>query len=275
MPNRLIAPAALLLALTAAACDVKVGEGGFSIEPAQGKANDEWKRSYTLAAGGKLEISNSFGNIEVFAAKGPQVEVTAARELRMRTPEEAQAALKDIQMIESVSADSVRIETPTQESSRREQSRSGFLTVNYRVGVPAALQVTLKTENGQISVEKVDSGISATTTNGNVTARGVSGPLEATTVNGGVTVDIAGALKGNIIVNGVNGGVRLNVETPVDAELDLSAVNGGVSVDEGIEKMLSTSKKDRTAIRGRLNQGGPRVAAHIVNGVVRVTSDSR
>lgn len=113
MQTRAFAPAALLLALAAPACDIKVGEkGGFSIAPTQGKATDEWVRSYPLPPGGRLEIVNTFGSIEGFPAKGASVEVTAEREIRLGNPEAAEAELKKLQMIEEVGPERVRVQSP-------------------------------------------------------------------------------------------------------------------------------------------------------------------
>ena len=66
---------------TGVACDVKVGKDGLSLDVASGKAADEWTRTYTLPKGGRLEIINVNGVIEVFPATGSQVEVVAKREV--------------------------------------------------------------------------------------------------------------------------------------------------------------------------------------------------
>ena len=50
----------------AAACDVKVSDkGDVSVDLVNGKATDEWVRTYTIAKGGHLEIVNDKGSIEV------------------------------------------------------------------------------------------------------------------------------------------------------------------------------------------------------------------
>lgn len=277
MTIRPIAPAIVLLALASAGCDIKVGEGGnLSVGVAEGKATDEWVRRYPMNPAGKVEIINTFGSIEVFKVTGAELEVTAARELRLRTPEEAQAALKDLQMIESASADLVRIESPTQNAAGRERSRNGFLSVNYRIGVPSGLAVTLRTENGQVKAESVDGTVSAATTNGSVTVKDPGGAVDARTVNGNVNIDVTGALKGPITVNGVNGRLRLSLPVAVDAELALGAVNGNVSLDDAFDKGLSgDARRERQRLSGRLNKGGHLISAQIVNGGVRLENESR
>jgi hypothetical protein len=93
------------------ACDIKVSkDGDVSVDVASGKASDEWRRTYTLPNGGRFEIINVNGVIEVFPASGSQVEVVARREVRTRTEEEAKARLARAQMIEDVGPDHVKIE---------------------------------------------------------------------------------------------------------------------------------------------------------------------
>jgi hypothetical protein len=260
------------LATALAGCDVKVGENGLSFDISEGKASDEWKRSYTLAAGGTLEIVNTFGRIDAIAGDGPAVEVVAMREVRSGSPEQAKAGLAKIEMIEAVAPDRVRIETPSRELRGADPALEGLrLLVNYRVSIPAGLNVSLKSDNGHVHVENLKGTLTISSTNGGVTARGLSGPVDVQTVNGGVTVDMA-SLGGDVNVGGVNGGIRIAVASTVDANLELHAVNGGVSVDEALP--LTASQRERQHIVGRINKGGRKISAQIVNGGVRIAASS-
>ncbi len=269
MSIRPFVPAGLLtVTLALAGCDVKVGEGGLSLNIADGKASDEWVRSYTLPAGGTLEIVNLNGRIDAFPTDGPTVEVTAKREIRAGSDEQAQEALAVTNLVENVTPERVRIETPARAAGDREgpfQRRS--LRVDYRVGIPAGLNVSLTTENGQIEIANVKGTVLLNSTNGGITVKGAGGPLEAQTVNGGINIDLP-AMAGDVKIGGVNGGIRIRVKQSIDADLELHAVNGGVSVDDGLA--LTSTQQERQHVVGRLNQGGPKISAQIVNGGVRV-----
>jgi hypothetical protein len=194
--------------------------------------------------------------------------VTAKREFRSGSDEQAQEALKGTQMIEVVTADRVRIETPVGVFGDREGPfQRRFINVHYRIGVPAGLNLALKTENGQVEVENVRGTVSINSTNGRISTSGVLGALDVHTVNGGVNIDIP-ALAGDVKVGGVNGGIRIKVRPDVDADLELDAVNGGVSLDDALS--VTTTHRERQHVRGRLNKGGTKIAAEIVNGGVRV-----
>src|SRR5688572_11644743 len=89
-------PALLAISLLVAGCDISVGEHGFSMDVASGKAQNEWTRSYTIAAGGRLEVANINGAINATPGDGPQVLIRAERIAKARNDEDAQELLKKI-----------------------------------------------------------------------------------------------------------------------------------------------------------------------------------
>src|SRR5262245_59139176 len=82
-------------------CDIKVEDvGEVSSNASRGKASDEWVRSFTLPKDGRFEIANENGEILVKGTQGTEVKVTAHRELRAGSEEEAQRRLKELKMTE-------------------------------------------------------------------------------------------------------------------------------------------------------------------------------
>jgi hypothetical protein len=259
----------LVVSLVAAgiACDVKVGkDGDVSFDVASGKASDEWKRSYTLPPGGRLEIINVNGVIEVYPASGPQVEVLARREVRTRTDEEAQALLARAEMIEDVGQDHVKIEMKPGDRNAS-FGPHGRVQIQYRVNVPAGLMTSFRTENGAVRLENVDGEIAAASTNGPIVGRGLSGSIEASTVNGRIEIGLA-ALTGDSRIVTVNGPATLILSPEIDAELEATAVNGGVTTQDGLP--LTASDRSNRRVTGRLNGGGPKITVQTTNGGVRV-----
>ena len=253
-------------------CDIKVDDGKVSLGVSRGRASDEWVRSYTLAKGGRFEIANENGQIDVKGTQGGDVKVKAFREVTSNSDEDAQRRLKELKMREDVTADRVFIQAETG------ADHLGFgrgVGVRYEVEVPAGLTVTVKTMNGGVRLDDVEGKITATTTNGNVSGEAVMGELQGSTVNGSVSMTLDG-VSGDVRLTTVNGAVRLEVPPTVNADLDAATVNGGVSVDDKLG--LADVSRDRgafgpaTSIRGRLNKGGPRVSLHTTNGGVRVSA---
>ena len=100
--------AVLTLATVLSACDVVV-----TSLHAKGKAEDQWSRTYPMAASGEVEIVNTNGAITVVGADGSQVEVVAERTARAATDADAQDFLKQIEIREDVTGNHIRLETRT------------------------------------------------------------------------------------------------------------------------------------------------------------------
>ena len=261
--------AALLIATAlAAGCDVHVGENGLSVDVAHGRAADEWRRSYTVNKGGTVEVVNTNGAIVVDAATGPQVEIVATRQVRAGSDEEAREFLKAVEIREEVSPGRVAVRTTT---ARGPDFGRRSVNVEYHLKVPAGLHLSVKTENGGIGLHNVDGTIVASTTNGGVRGTNLAGAVSARIVNGGISMDVA-RVAGPIELESVNGGIHLEVPADLNADVDAQAVNGGVSTDDALP--VNAADRSRTRISGKLNGGGVRLAAHTVNGGVRIGARS-
>ena len=263
MTLRLTSLSALVLtAALGAGCDVHVGENGVSVDVAGGKATDEWSRTYTLPKGGALEISNTNGAIVVNAGTGPQVEVKATRTAKASSDEEAQALLKETSISEDVTPARVVIQT----NGKGFQFGRRSMNVEYRVSVPAGLQITVRTENGGIGLHDADGTFAASITNGGIRGTNLSGQVSAHAVNGGIVLDLA-RVGGPTTLDTVNGGIRVNLPSDANVDVEASAVNGGVSSDAALG--LTGVEKSRQRMSGKLNAGGTKITASTVNGGVR------
>ena len=170
--TRLIAAAARLTAVLAAAaalsaCDVVVN----SLD-AKGQAKDQWTKTYTIAPTGDVEIVNANGRIDVTGAEGTQVEVVAERTARAMTDEDAQKVLAQLQIVETVTAGSVRLETKAPKGDGRR------VEVTYRVKVPASVNVRLQNSNGTITLAALKGTVTAETDNGTVVGRQLAGAVD-------------------------------------------------------------------------------------------------
>jgi hypothetical protein len=259
-------------ALTCAACDIKVDEGGVrGVTIAENSAEDVWTRTYTLAEGASFEVTGRNGEIEVTGGAGPGVEVRAERRVRANDEQTARELLRTLEVREEVTSSGVKISTAGEESSwappglgRRAQAR-----VRYRIRVPAspALTMTFRTQNGGVRLTRVGGRITAATTNGGITGEDVSGALKAESVNGGIRLDMA-AVSGDVAVSTTNGGVRLTMPAAAKVNLEASWVNGGIDVaDEfGVPEVDDSARSLSAAVHG----GGPTVSVTSVNGGIRI-----
>ena len=242
----------------AAACDIV---GGFEKET----ETEAWSRTYTLAAGGQLEVSNVNGRIQLTGGDTDRVEVRAEKIGKGATPDAAREMLKRIEIREDVGADKVRLETKLNRSGGLNM---GHGEVRYTITVPAGANVKLGTVNGGIEVENVRGRTELETTNGGIVARRLAGGLDATTTNGGVEAELDALSPDGVQMECTNGGLRLRL--PRDAKADVSAriTNGGISVD-GLE-LETTGEQSKRRLEGRLNGGGARIRLEGTNGGIRI-----
>jgi len=256
------------LVLLVAACDVRLGDDGVSLGIAEGRASDEWSRSYELSDGGVLEVAGVNAAIRATPADDGRVAVLVRRRARARSDEAARALLDSFAVHEEVSDGRVAV------SVRREGGGAGAgfggpgIVVEYEVRLPAGVRASFTTENGNVELEEIGTPVAVSTTNGRVIGRALSGPLEAHLVNGGIDADFA-RVTGEVRMTTVNGGIRVTVAPDVAATVEASAVNGGVSVDESLPFETETSDR-RRRLTGQLNGGGPMIVLQTTNGAVRV-----
>lgn len=250
----------LALALPfAAACDIVGGFAGTE------RASEPWTKTYQLAAGGHVEITNVNGKIELTGGETDKVEVNAEKIGRGNTPEAAREALKRIEIVEQVSPERIRLETKVQ--------RAGFNVgageVRYTVRVPVGASVKLETVNGGIEIENVRGRAELETTNGGIAARRIAGALNATTTNGGVEAEVEKLAPEGVQMECTNGGLRLTLPKDASADVDARVVNGGISV-EGLTIDVQ-GEQTRRRLEGRLNGGGPKVRIEGTNGGIHIT----
>jgi hypothetical protein len=264
--------ALLLAAALGAGCDVKVGDGGMSFGVTQGRAGDEWKRTYTLARGGRLEIVSGGGPVNVVPSEGETVEVHIIREARGSTDEAARQALEEEAITEEVAPNRVKVQT-----TRRDRQNAGpfgqrRISTEYRVGIPAGLNVSIRAENADVSLADVQGQFTLENTNGGFRATGLSGSVTATTVNGVIDFDLA-QVAGDVRATTVNGPVRIGLPADVNATLDARSVNGVVTVDPDLPFMAAG--RERVRLTGRFGNGEAAIILNTTNGPISVAEAGR
>lgn len=250
--------------VVSAGCEIQAGEGGVSFSRWSGRASDTWTRSYTVAAGGRLELLNVNGEIRAEASSGTTVEITAERTASATSDEAARELLDRVEMREEVGDTRVRIET------RGPRATLGGYAVKFLVRVPAGVHVDLRTVNGGVRLDNVSGSVRASTTNGGVSGRvGQTSLLEARTTNGGVELEVTGAVAADARVElaSVNGGVRLTIPSDTRADVAARCVNGRVRIDEALS-FDAEGETSRRRVAGRLNGGGARIELQTTNGGV-------
>lgn len=242
----------LLFAVASAGCDIVTADHRY-------QETAEWRKSYELAPGGRFEVVNINGQIQVEPASGNTLEVVALKTARGNSPEDAKRALERLEVTEQSNAGTIRIET--------RYERSGWFGpsahVRYTIRLPKDANARFVTTNGGVELRGVSGTLEAQSTNGGIVARDVGGSFSATTTNGGVDVDMSHLGEGGARFQCTNGGVRLRLPSDAKATISATVTNGGI--DTG-NLPLETTESSRRRLEARLNGGGPPVRMSCTNG---------
>jgi bifunctional DNA-binding transcriptional regulator/antitoxin component of YhaV-PrlF toxin-antitoxin module len=259
--RRFVVPTALILPLVIAAssgCDVITAD-------LKHTETAEWRKTYELGPGGRVEISNVNGKIVVEPSTGNAVEVVALKTAKAASLEGAKEALGRIEIQDEASLELVKVTTKLAQGAG--WFRGGGTQVTYSVRVPTAAQARFTTVNGGVEVASLAGTVTAETTNGGVTARNMAGAVTASTTNGGVDVELSKVAEGGARLECTNGGIKLRL--PADARASISAriTNGGIDAS-GLS--LETTESSRRRLVGRLNGGGPTIHLEGTNGGITI-----
>lgn len=217
-------------------------------------------RTYTVAAtAGTLSVEGTNGGIAVEGQARGDVYVLA----KVTANASSQARAQEIAKSVVVNAALDRIDA----SGPRGGNREGW-AVSYRLAVPRALNLSLRTTNGGISVQDVEAKVDFTTTNGGVKLMRVDGSVRGRTTNGGVDVELDGPswLGEGLDVETTNGGVRLQVPEHYSAQVEAHTNNGGISLNV---PGTVTGRSDRD-VAVQLGSGGAPIKLRTSNGGVRI-----
>ena len=206
------------------ACDIVTAD-------MKSSATAEWKKTYTLDPGGRVEISNVNGRIQVEQSAGNQVDVLAEKKAKGASDDAAKQALERIEIKEEVSASAIR--DRDQDAARvRDLPRleRGLL---HDSGAGRRRRALHHCQWRRRISPGSTNRVRAETTNGGIVARDVSGAIEATTTNGGLDVDVVKVSAEGVTLGCTNGGIKLRLPADAAATISASVTNGAASKPTG------------------------------------------
>jgi Putative adhesin len=209
-------------------------------------------REFTVpATAGTLSVAGTNGGITVEGEARGDVRILARISANAETDARASELVAAVQL--NPTLDQVEATGP------HTRNREGW-SVSYRLYVPRALNMNLRTTNGGISIRDIDS-------KGGVKLVAVNGDVKGQTTNGGVDIDLDGSFWSGegLDVETTNGGVNLRVPENYSARLQASTDNGGINVDG-----VNQSRRNRD-ITAQLGSGGAPIRVRTTNGGVRLT----
>ncbi len=142
------------------------------------------------------------------------------------------------------------------------RSVSGAVTLDGLSG-----DLVAETVSGDVETLALDGDLSFTTVSGDLTVvGGRTGRLVARTVSGSVTADLDPAADAAISLDSVSGDIGVRLPATPSLDIDLKSTSGDLrSSHDGLQL---TKQPGRTALTGRLGDGGAHLRARTVSGDV-------
>jgi hypothetical protein len=250
--------AALCAPLTAAVTQPGDGAGASRAEwrerfqaSRQGPEQTErFSQTYTIGAGGALNVQNIAGDIRLTTTPGREIRVEAVKRVRHRDAAEAKQHLSELRI--EVTQVGNRLEVRTVHP--RMTGRSFSSTVDYTIAVPPSIAVGVKSISGSLSVDGVRGEVRAETISGDVEMVGTPNLMVAKTVSGNVRARDVGAeasltlttISGNVVATAVK--VRTLEAESVSGNLQLTGVQ--------VERLTAKSVSGNIDFTGDLARGG-------------------
>jgi len=267
--------AAILLALLSTGCVDIVGADVHQV------VREE--KHFSTTGKPEVVLSTFDGSIEIRPWDKPDVQVIVEKRGR------DEAAISSIEVRAEQSGNRVVVDV----KAERHGDRGFHLTWNFGrsakliVSLPAESDVTAKSGDGSIDVERITGKVDLHSGDGSIHARDLSGEVSASTGDGSMTLEGKfGALRahsgdGSVRVHAApgstaasdwdistgDGSITLEIPDGFGAELDAHTGDGRIDVND-ITLSNVTGEIRRSTVRGRLGSGGSAVRLRTGDGSI-------
>lgn len=236
-----------------------------------GKEIDEFRKSYKLTPGFRVELSGIRGPVDIECHDTDEAQVHILRRAADR---------------ECLNQDHVTVEQ-AEETLIVRGAEEGRVTYQVALKLPRRIALAVDSVKGPVHIGAVDGPVTVKSVNGPCHVGGANGALTFHSVTGGVTVGqlngglnvysvtgrvsagIAALDEKGIHVKSISGLVELLFENKVDAEVNIEKVSGKIDVQ--LEGAKRDGGKKHSSAHVIVGQGTSPVSISSVSGLVRIT----
>jgi len=217
-------------------------------------------REMTIGASNPIEVdAGKNGGIRIHGWERGDALVRARIVGYGDTQADAQRAAQNVRI--DASGSLVRADGPSNDD------RTGW-SVSFEISVPRTARLTLKANNGGISIDDFRGTAKFETRNGGISLRNIGGDIHGETTNGGVTLEASGDHwdGAGLDVTTRNGGVNVRLPEHYSAELEVGTEHGRLNVEIPVTVQGTVGRTLTTT----LGAGGAKIRAVTTNGGVSV-----
>jgi hypothetical protein len=216
----------------------------------------DFRKSYSISAGGQIVIWNYQGSIKVEGYKGDSIEIVAKK----RGPDRDLIEIVDSSYDEKIDM-----------HPRYLKFGHGNAMVDFEVRVPREIEYNfsrLSSWGGKVQVSNVTGRLRAMSMRGDVEIKDVKGLVSASSHSGNIRVEIArDSGRSNMRFSSISGNIEVRAPSSLDAFVDMSSMGGLLKTDFPIEIQEMRYGSGRSA-RGKLGSGAQILHLRSVQGQV-------
>lgn len=224
----------------------------------------DFQKSYTLPANGRVNVTNVSGDVIVNGYDGDTIKITGIKEGRdkdmVEVLDESDASQINLKVKYPRNCDcdaSIKFELQVPRSIKFNfdnlSSASGNIEVTSVTG-----RLRAKSASGDVHVTGVTGDINASSASGNVVVKEAVGTVSANSASGDVAVEITQLVgTDSMKFTSASGDVEVKLPSNLDAEVDMSTTSGDIKTDFPLEVNQREHGSGRWA-RGTVGSGGSR-----------------
>ncbi len=228
--------------------------------PARAGFDEVFDRSVALQAGGRFELQNVNGSVEVSGWDRKEVQIHAVKSAKRNGRD-----LERVKIEVSERPDAVTVVTHYPHDEGVE------VAVEYRIRVPRDAQVRrVATVNGGLRISGISNAGELRTVNGNVELFDSSGRISAHTTNGNLRLELSRFDgQSSLTAETVNGSVMIAMPPDAGGLIDARTLNGDFRSDLPVTLEGTFGPRE---LHGTLGRGGSPIRVRTVNGGIRVVA---
>ena len=191
-------------------------------------------RTYNVSASDRLNISNSFGKVEVNTWNKNEIKVDVSIEVSANTDALAQKMIDRISVSDEKNGKEISFKTTIKDmnNSKGEKSR---MTINYRISMPASNPLQVKNEFGATIIPDHAGEVDLVSKFGSLTAGNLSNVKNVQVEFGKANIESIN--NGNLVIKYSNatlgkltGTIKLNAEFSTVIKMDLDSRLAGLDI---------------------------------------------
>lgn len=244
--------------------------GGAALASQQ-EASRDFQKNVPLAAGQRLNIEHSFGEVTVRGAAQKEVAIRATLRAAGSSREDAEKVVNSIEILVDQNSAGVFVRTkyPDQGFFRRNMSYS----VSYDITMPDASALEVKNSFGGVSVSDIRGAVTVKNGHGRLRSTGCKGAQRLDNSFGSIEVLNAG---GDVIAGDSNGSIRI---ADVTGSVEARSSFGGVTVERAGQNVTVTNSNGAVTVtdaggEARLNSSFGAITASGIGKAVTVTGSN-